>query len=82
MRRAYRKYPNFIEAIENRYKMYNDEKLYVRNQEKSGNVLVIRPGEPLNISPLTKDPEELKRVYELGRRAAGKLLEETTWINS
>lgn len=80
IRRVYRNYPKFIEAIENRYIMYNDEKAYVREQEKSENVLVIRPEESLNISPLTKDPAELKRVYEIGRRAALKIIDGDSWL--
>lgn len=80
IRRVYRNYPKFIEAIENRYIMYNDEKAYVHEQEKSGNVLVIRPEAPLNISPLTKDPAELKRVYEIGRRAALKIIDGDSWL--
>lgn len=80
IRLVYRKYPDFIKAIENRYIMYNEEKAYIKEQEKSGNVLVVRPDEPLNISPLTKDPDEIKRVYENGRRAGEKLLSKESWL--
>jgi predicted patatin/cPLA2 family phospholipase len=70
-----RRYPNMIECMEKRHLMYNEEKRYIRDKEKSGEVLVIRPDEPLNISPVEKDPAELERVYQLGRAAGQKKLE-------
>lgn len=64
-----RKYPNMIKAMEDRYLMYNEEKKYIREQENEGKVKVIRPREPLNISPIEKNPAEIERVYKLGREA-------------
>ncbi len=66
----YRNYPGLIKSMELRHLMYNEEKYYIRNREKSGDVLVIRPKAPLNISPVEKDPSEIERVYQLGREAA------------
>ena len=40
-------------------------------KEEKGEIEVIRPLEPLNISAIEKDPKELERVYQLGR-AEGK----------
>ena len=66
-----RKYPGMIKAMEDRYLMYNEEKRYIREKEEKGEIDVIRPLEPLNISAIEKDPKELERVYQLGR-AEGK----------
>ena len=66
-----RKYPGMIKAMEDRYLMYNEEKRYIREKEEKGEIEVIRPLEPLNISAIEKDPKELERVYQLGR-AEGK----------
>jgi len=77
----YNKYPEYLKAVKNRYLMYNEEKEYIRKKEDLGELLVIRPMEPLNISPMEKDPAELERVYNLGRRAAEKLLLQNTWLN-
>ena len=64
-----RKYPNMIKAMEDRYLMYNEEKKYIRDREEAGRVKVIRPKEPLNISAIEKNPSEIERVYQLGRKA-------------
>lgn len=69
-----RKYPNMIKAMEERYLMYNEQKRYVREKEEKGEIEVIRPLEPLNISPVETDEKELERVYQLGRAEALKYL--------
>ena len=70
-----RKYPNMIKAMEERYIMYNEEKKYIREKELAGEIKVIRPDAPLNISPVEKDPAQLQRVYDLGRAKAISYLE-------
>ncbi len=69
------KYPNLIKSMEERYIMYNEEKRYIREKEKSGDVFVIRPKEPLAINPIEKDPAEIERVYMLGRERAEEFLQ-------
>ena len=69
-----RKYPNMIKAMEERYIMYNEEKRYIREKELAGEVKVIRPDAPLNISPVEKDPAQLQRVYDHGREKALEFL--------
>ncbi len=71
---VYRKYPGMIEAMDKRHLMYNEEKRYIKEREKTGDVLVIRPKSPLNINPVEKDPNELERVYQLGRAAGEEKL--------
>ena len=66
---VYRKYPAMIECMDKRHLMYNEEKRYIREKEKTGEILVIRPKRALNINPIEKDPKEIERVYELGREA-------------
>ena len=75
VRCVYRKYPEMVRCMERRHLMYNEEKRYIRDKEKTGEVLVIRPKEPLNISPVEKNPDELERVYQLGREAGTKKLQ-------
>ena len=69
LRIALRKYPEVIHALEVRHDMYNQTTAYVRLLEQQGDVCVIRPDAPLNIKQVVHDPAELKRVYDLGRKA-------------
>jgi predicted patatin/cPLA2 family phospholipase len=70
-----RKYPKMIRCMEERHLMYNQQKKYVREQEKLGKALVLRPDAPLHINPIEKDPNELQRVYDHGREVAMRNLD-------
>ena len=74
MRLALRKYPKMIEAMEKRHLMYNQELDYVRKAECEGRCLVIRPDEKLPIGHISHDPENMRRVYEIGRRKGEEYL--------
>ncbi len=76
MKLQYRKYPKLVESIANRHNEYNGTLAYIKEQERLGNLLVICPEEDLNISRAAKDPKELKRVYEIGRKVAAQHLDE------
>jgi predicted patatin/cPLA2 family phospholipase len=76
MRLALRKYPKMLEAIENRHLMYNQELEYVRLAEREGRCLVIRPDEKLPIGHISHDQENMRRVYEIGRRKGEKHLDQ------
>lgn len=76
IRRKYKKYPNLCTAMETRHIMYNRELEYVQQQEKAGKLFVIRPEEALNISRVEKNPEELQRVYNIGRKTGESYLKE------
>lgn len=65
-----RKYPNLVRTMANRHNMYNETTAYIREKELKGELLVIRPPEPLHISSSESDPNELERVYQIGRREA------------
>ena len=72
---VYRKYPKLIQAMATRHIRYNKETEYIKAKAEVGNVFLIAPEEPLNISHTEKDPAELERVYLLGRNVAAKRLE-------
>jgi predicted patatin/cPLA2 family phospholipase len=75
-RMALRQYPNMLDALGTRPDRYNEETAYVRRREQEGAAFVLRPPEPLAISATTTDPEELQRVYDVGRRVASERLDE------
>ena len=74
VRLALHKYPKMIEAVRTRHLRYNAATEYVAEEEKRGDALVIRPPEPLGISGRVKDPDELERVYRIGRKTAEEML--------
>ena len=75
MRIALRKYPKMIEAMDKRHLMYNKQLVYVYEAEKAGRALVIRPSEKLPIGHISHDPEEMQRVYDIGRETGEAYIE-------
>ena len=75
IRIVFRKYPKMIEAMDRRHLMYNRELEYVREAEREGRCLVIRPEEELPIGHISHDPKEMHRVYEIGRRKGEEMIE-------
>lgn len=71
-----RKYPKIIEVMKNRHIMYNETTEYIEEKERMGEILVIRPETALPIKRVEKDPDVLWSVYNIGRDAANKRLEE------
>ena len=64
------KYPKMIATMAGRHDMYNSQKSYIKSKEATGDVFVIRPDAPLHIGATEKNPDELQRVYDVGRRIA------------
>ncbi len=75
MKPLLRKYPAIIDAVAKRHDVYNEQVAFVRSEEAKGNTLVIAPEAPLEIGHLCKDPKELERVYQLGRKTGEAYLE-------
>lgn len=76
IRVALRDRPMAVDAMEKRHVRYNREVKDIEEKEERGEVFVIRPPKALGIGRTEKDPEELRRVYQLGREEAEKHLEE------
>lgn len=74
MKIALRKYPNLLKAMQERHIMYNEETEYVFKKADAGEILVICPEEPLGISRTEKNPDELERVYQIGRKSGQEVL--------
>ena len=70
------KYPEIARAMAVRHLRYNRQMDEIDAREKSGAAIVLRPPEDLEIGRTEKDPEELERVYRIGRRVAKDRLEE------
>ncbi len=76
IRIKYRSYPKFVEAAAKRHIMYNETLDYITAKEETGDILVLSPDAPIPISKTETDPEKLRLVYEIGRKAADKRLTE------
>ena len=66
----YRKYPKFVEAVENRHLIYNQQLRELEELEKRGEILVLRPKIPLLASRTEKDPKIMQETYNQGRELA------------
>lgn len=70
----YRKFPNFITTLKNRHKDYNQTINYIKDLEKQGKILVLRPSKLVKISRMETNIETIKKMYELGRHDALNML--------
>ena len=75
IRRSLRAYPNLVKTMEHRHEMYNGQLRYVKQQVEAGNTIAIYPEEKLPIGHTSHNPEEMQRVYEIGRQAGLKHLD-------
>lgn len=66
--------PDMYARLENRHNEYNAQLAYVTKREAEGAILAIYPDEALDVGFIVHDPEEMQRVYELGRAAGEKHL--------
>ena len=73
---AYKKYPNFINTLNNRHINYNKTTKYIKEEEDKGNILVIRPTRKVKIKKIEKDPNIIKEQYYLGFNNMENKLEE------
>ena len=76
LRLTLHRYPRLVEAMEQRSLRYNQQMDEIDEREDSGRSLVIRPPEPLGIGRTEKDPDQLERVYQIGRAEGLRRLEE------
>ncbi len=74
LKAALKNYPAVIKAMGNRHIMYNGELEYVKEREKEGKVLVLRPKKTLPIKRTSRSEEALQKTYDLGRELAKEKL--------
>ncbi len=71
----YRKYPKFIECVNNRYKMYNETVEKIIDMENKKEIFVIRPSKTIKIKRIEKNPDKLQEMYDLGIKDANENLQ-------
>ena len=68
------RYPAIIKAMSRRHIMYNDELVYLEEQERQGNILLIYPQDILPIGRTEQDEVKMRRVYAMGRETGESML--------
>ena len=66
----YCKYPELRQAIASRNMMYNQQIAMVEELEDRGELIVIRPTQPITVSRMEKDTSKLLDLYNQGYQAA------------
>ncbi|UKS63718.1 patatin-like phospholipase family protein [Rossellomorea marisflavi] len=70
VKRKYPQYPNLYNALKNRYLHYNQTIAELEEKERRGEVIIIQPQEPLQVSRIEKNPAKLDALYQQGYRDA------------
>jgi len=70
IRRQYKQYPKFVEALADRHIRYNQTLDELTKLEKDGKVFIIRPSKPVTISRIEKNLDKLYALYTEGYQDA------------
>lgn len=80
-RLKYSKYPNFVNTLKSRYKMYNETVEKIIDLENKREIFVIRPSRKVKIKRIERDENKLQEMYDLGiRDCKNKLDELKIWL--
>lgn len=74
MNLALSRYPKLAKAMKVRPDFYNQTLEYIHSREDEGEALVICPEEDLRIGKVERDPKQLWRVYDHGRKVCSEML--------
>ncbi|MBW7571523.1 patatin-like phospholipase family protein [Caproiciproducens faecalis] len=76
LRVKYGEYPNFVNTMQIRAEIYNNELEVCRRQESEEKAVIVRPSRPIVTGRYEKDPQTLKAIYEMGMSDCEKKLPE------
>ena len=76
VRRRYKDYPVFLEVMERRAEVYNQDREQLFQAERGGRLLVIAPESTLGVARTERDTEKLRLLWAAGYQAAVDRLEE------
>lgn len=80
---VYRDYPAFSAALRQRHEGYNRTVERIIELEKEGSIFVIRPSVPLEIGRMEKNPDNIQKIYHIGRQNAMKEMDKLKrWLNA
>lgn len=82
-RKAYRAYPAVAKALIERHSVYNQALTDVETAERSGQLFVIRPAKPLNLSRLDRNIDKVSTVYQQGFADGQAIMPQLQmWLNN
>jgi O-6-methylguanine DNA methyltransferase len=70
----YKKYPDFARSLRVHYSRYNKTMQKIAELEAEGSIFVIRPAKSLDIGRMEKNPENVQRVYNIGKEDGEKYI--------
>ena len=73
--RFYRRYPRFCDTMRNKHTVYNDTLDDIRQKERAGEIIVLRPDVPLPVRRIEHNADRMRATYEIGRRVGMESLE-------
>lgn len=72
--RIKKKYPKAAKNLIKRAETYNNAVALAKELEKQGKVLIVAPKDTFGVDTLTKNPEPMKKLYELGYQDGKSIL--------
>ena len=76
IRRRYKGYPAFLEVMERRAEVYNQNREQLFQAEREGRLLVIAPKSTLGVARTERDTEKLRLLWAAGYQSATDRMEE------
>lgn len=76
VRKRYRKYPAFLEVMERRAEVYNQDREQLFQAEREGRLLVVAPESTLGVARTERDTGKLRLLWASGYQAAVDRMEE------
>ncbi len=61
-----KRYPNAAEKLRQRAKRYNEEVALAQEYARQGKALIVAPDDTCGVSTLSRDPADMKRLYDKG----------------
>lgn len=62
----YRRYPQLLQTVKSRNRVYNEQIAYVEQQESEGRLTVLRPIQPIEVGRMERDTRKLLKLYDQG----------------
>lgn len=82
VKKRYGHFPGLVEALYNRYRVYNETLSYLEKQQEKGNVFILRPLQLLKVGRMERSAEKLSLLFEQGYMDARDSFNDIkTWIN-